>query len=124
MRYLAKTISCAVVLAAGMAGLSASPASALVGTCSNWAIPGCTTTDGHRSYIESRSSKTGAGAAHICAYFAASGSGLISGGCAYNTTFVRNCYYGGLLNYGSHVGSSSEWIVNGRTATASDANVC
>ncbi len=121
MKRLAPSILAAAAVAVGAIGIAAPSASALVETCSAAASPGCVTSN--HSFIETRSSKTGGAAAHICTALSAS-TGSVAGNCSYEGTFIRVCYYGGLLVYGSHWGSSSAWVVNGRDATASDANVC
>lgn len=123
MKRLALSILSASAVAVGTAGIVAPSASALVDTCSGPAATGCVSGNGYRSYIESRSSKTGGAAAYICT---ALKSTLIevAGNCSYEGTFIRVCYYGGALVYGSHYGSSNAWTVNGRDATSSDATTC
>jgi hypothetical protein len=98
----------------------AHPASALVDTCSAPAYTGCTTST--HTYIESRSQKSGAAAQYICTWLG-DGAGYV-GNCLYNTTFIRICNYTQDLRYGLHYGSSNEWTISGRDATASDATVC
>lgn len=124
MKRLALSILSAAAVAAGTAGIAAPPASALFSVCSAAASPGCATLfDGYRSYIESRSSKTGGAAASICTSLIST-SGTVSGNCASESTFIRICYGGGAYVYGNHWGSSSAWIVDGRDATVSDATTC
>lgn len=124
MKRLALPIISAVAVAIGTAGIVAPSASALVNTCSGPALSGCTTfSGGYRSYNESRSSKTGGAAAHVCTSLHSTSS-EVAGNCAYDGTFIRVCYYGGILVYGSHVGSSNAWTIDGRDATASDATTC
>lgn len=117
----------ALVAVGGTLGIGAAPAAAYVQTCSEPADPGCLTA-GYHTYQESRSQKTGAAANAICvALFRSDLSWYHPGGCASNTTFVRICsphIPPQALTGGMHWGSSSAWTVNGRSATASDANVC
>jgi hypothetical protein len=122
MKRLALSTLTVAALAVGTAGIAAPSASALVNTCSGPALTGCTT-PGYHSYNESRSSKTGGAAAYICTNLTAA-TGWVAGNCAYEGTFIRQCYYGGSLVYGSHTGSSNAWTVDGRDATASDATTC
>lgn len=124
MKRLALSILSATAVAVGTVGIAAPSASALFNVCSAAASPGCHTLfDGYRSYIESRSSKSGAAAASICTSLTST-SGVVAGSCANDSTFIRVCYGNGAYVYGSHWGSSSAWIVDGRDATASDATTC
>lgn len=123
MKRLVKSLTCALVVAAGAAAVTATPASALVNTCSGPAASSCVT-PGYHSYIESRSSKTGGAAAHVCTQLVSPSNHAVVVDCSYNGTFIRACYYGVYNTFGQHWGSSNEWTINGRDATASDANVC
>lgn len=124
MKRLALSILSATAVAAATAGIGAPQASALFSVCSNAASPGCHTLfDGYRSYIETRSSKTGGAAASICTSLTST-STVVTSTCANESTFIRTCYGGGALVYGSHWGSSSAWVVDGRDATISDATTC
>ena len=123
MKRLARTIACAAVLTVGIVGGAAPSASALVNTCAGPAATSCVT-PGYHSYIESRSSKTGGAAAHICTQLVNVLSGVVAIDCSYNGTFIRTCYQVGWTTYGQHWGSSNDWTVNGRDATASDATTC
>lgn len=122
MKRLALSILSAAAVAVGTAGIVAPSASALVNTCSYPSVPGCAT-PGNHSYIETRSSKTGGVATYVCTALNSPSGGLV-GNCSYDGTFIRQCYYGGILGWGSHYGSSSAWNVDGRDATASDATTC
>lgn len=124
MRYLGKTLPYAIVAACAVAGAVPASSSALVNTCSSAASPGCSTIGGgNHTYIETRSSKSGGAADYVCTSLERAGSPL-KAECSYNGTFIRACYYGGQLGYGTHWGSSSAWIVDGRDATSSDATTC
>lgn len=113
-----------IILALMVSGLlvvvGATPASALVRNCAAPAYSGCTT-EVH-SYLESRSQKSGAAAQYICTYLVTGGN--YAGNCLYGTTFIRVCNYPQEFRYGLHYGSSKDWTVDGRDATASDATVC
>lgn len=124
MKRLALSIFTASALAVGAVGIAVPSASALVNTCSGPASTGCTTPGGH-SYIESRSSKSGGAAAYICTSLRSASTGSeVAGNCSYDGTFIRQCYYGGILVYGAHYGSSNAWTVDGRDATSSNATTC
>lgn len=124
MKRLALSILAAAGVAAGTAGIAAPSASALFNNCSAPALTGCRTpASGSHTYIESRSSKTGGGAAYICTLLH-NGAGSVVADCSYNGTFIRVCYGGGQLVFGAHDGSSNAWNVDGRDATASDATTC
>lgn len=124
MKRLALSTLSVVAVAVGTAGITAPSASALVNTCSGPALTGCTTfAGGYRTYVETRSSKSGGAASYVCTYLNAP-SGSVTGNCSYNGTFIRVCYYSGILVYGSHDGSSNAWAVDGRDATTSDATTC
>jgi hypothetical protein len=112
---------CLGLIVAGVVAIAgATPASALVDTCSAPAYTGCTTST--HTYIESRSQKSGAAADYICTWLG-DGAGYV-GNCLYNTTFIRICNYTQDLRYGLHYGSSNAWTISGRDATASDATTC
>lgn len=123
MSSLGKSLACAVVLAAGASGFASSSASAYVRTCSGAAASGCYSPDGDHSYIETRSSKSGAAANYICTTLI-QGTTFLRADCYENTTFIRLCYYGGYNGHGFHYGSSNAWTVDGRDATLSDATFC
>jgi hypothetical protein len=123
MKHLAKSILCSAVLMVGAFAAVAPSASAYVDTCSGPAATSCTTSGNH-SYSESRSSKTGGAAAHVCTQLVSVLAGVVAIDCSYNGTFIRTCYYGGYTSYGQHWGSSNEWTINGRDATLSDATTC
>jgi hypothetical protein len=124
MKRLALSILSAAAVAVGTVGIVAPSASALFNVCSGPAGTGCRTAGGH-TYNESRSSKTGGAAAHVCTALMNASTDLeVAGNCAYNGTFIRQCYYGGILVVGAHYGSSNAWTIDGRDATASDATTC
>ncbi|MBF6619183.1 MAG: hypothetical protein ITG02_03015 [Patulibacter sp.] len=123
MKRLATSLACAVAVAAGIVGAAAPSASALVNTCSGPAASSCTT-PGYHSYSESRSSKTGGAAAHVCTQLVSVLGLVLAIDCSYNGTFIRTCYYGASTSYGQHWGSSNDWTINGRDATPSDATTC
>lgn len=124
MKRLALAILSSAAVAAATVGIAAPSASAIVNTCSAAAVPGCATLfGGYQTYNESRSSKSGAAAASICTYLIGY-AGTVAGSCANESTFIRVCSGTGVPVYGSHTGSSSAWIVDGRDATPSDATTC
>lgn len=99
---------------------TASSAVALVDNCAGPAANGCYTAT--HTYLETRSMKSGGRANYICSFLRDGASSV--GNCVYNGTFYRGCNYTQDLRYGAHYGSSNQWTVDGRDATASDANVC
>jgi hypothetical protein len=117
---LVSRISLGLMVSGLVAVAGATPASALVDTCSAPAYTGCETST--HSYIETRSMKSGAAASYICSSLY-DGSTYV-GGCVANTTFVRHCNYAQDFRKGDHWGSSNAWTVSGRDATISDAIVC
>jgi hypothetical protein len=127
MRRFGLAGALALAAAGGTLGIGAAPATAYVQNCAAAADPGCLTA-GYHTYQESRSQKSGAAAAAICvALFREDRSWYHPGACAPSTTFVRICsphIPPQALTGGMHWGSSSAWTVDGRSATASDANVC